>query len=372
MESENTFDIFLVAPPGLEPVLADEARERGFQGVVQEAGGVTVRGDWTEVWRANLQLRCAVRILARFASFRAMHLAQLDKRARKIDWAALLPQGVSLKVEATCRKSKIYHDRAAAERVKKAVKDIVGAKIDPEAQLVIKLRIEDDLCTFSIDTTGESLHKRGHKEAVNKAPMRENLAAAFLCQCGYDGTQVVVDPMCGSGTFIIEAAEMASGLYPGRTRGFAFQELQNFDPKVWQRLKDSAEPTVPPLRYFGSDRDQGAARMSAANATRAGVMDACQFTCQSVSDLSPPEGVPAGLVIVNPPYGARIGNKKNLFAVYGALGKTLKERFHGWRVGIVTSEPGLAKATGLDFLPALPPVPHGGMRIALYRTAPLP
>lgn len=370
MESENTFDIFLVAPPGLENVVADEARERGFAGVTQQPGGVTVRGDWPEVWRANLQLRTPVRVLARFASFRAMHLAQLDKRARKIDWAALLPQGVTVKVEATCRKSKIYHDRAAADRVKTALKDTVGAVIDQEAELVVKLRIEDDLCTFSIDTSGESLHKRGHKELVNKAPMRENLAAAFLRQMGYDGTQAVLDPMCGSGTFVIEAAEMAMGLYPGRSRSFAFQTLRNYDAKVFDALKAGVQPREVPAQFYGSDRDTGAIRMSTINADKSGVGGVTAFAHAAISDLQRPDCAP-GIVIVNPPYGGRIGNKKQLFALYGALGKTLMAQFKGWRVGIITTDGGLAKATGLPFLPTNPPVPHGGMRITLHQTNPL-
>ncbi len=370
MESENTFDIFLVAPPGLENVVADEARERGFVGVTQQPGGVTVRGDWPEVWRANLQLRTPVRVLARFASFRAMHLAQLDKRSRKIDWAALLPRGVTVKVEATCRKSKIYHDRAAADRVKTALKDTVGAVIDQEAELVIKLRIEDDLCTFSIDTSGESLHKRGHKERVNKAPMRENLAAAFLRQMGYDGTQAVLDPMCGSGTFVIEAAEMAMGLYPGRSRGFAFQTLRNYDAKAFEAMKAAVQPDKVSVQFYGSDRDTGAIHMSTANAEKAGVASLTEFRHAAVSDLQRPDCAP-GIVIVNPPYGGRIGNKKQLFALYGALGKTLSERFKGWRAGIITTDGGLAKATGLPFLPTTPPVPHGGMRITLHQTDPL-
>lgn len=370
MESENTFDIFLVAPPGLENVVADEARERGFAGVTQQPGGVTVRGDWPEVWRANLQLRTPVRVLARFASFRAMHLAQLDKRARKIDWAALLPQGVTVKVEATCRKSKIYHDRAAADRVKTALKDTVGAVIDQEAELVVKLRIEDDLCTFSIDTSGESLHKRGHKELVNKAPMRENLAAAFLRQMGYDGTQAVLDPMCGSGTFVIEAAEMAMGLYPGRSRSFAFQTLRNYDAKVFDALKAGVQPREVPAQFYGSDRDTGAIRMSTINADKSGVGGVTAFAHAAISDLQRPDCAP-GIVIVNPPYGGRIGNKKQLFALYGALGKTLMAQFKGWRVGIITTDGGLAKATGLPLLPTNPPVPHGGMRITLHQTNPL-
>ncbi|PIE11972.1 MAG: RNA methyltransferase [Rhodobacterales bacterium] len=367
----DLLDIFLVAPPGLEPVLADEAREAGFAGVSIVPGGVALQGDWREVWRANLTLRCAVRVLVRVAQFRAMHLAQLDKRARKVAWSDVLRPDVPVKVEATCRASRIYHAGAAAQRVERAIAETLGAPLSDEAPVTVKVRIDDDLCTLSVDSTGESLHKRGHKMFVGKAPMRESLAAAFLRQCGYQPGEPVLDPMCGSGTFVIEAAEMASGLLPGRSRAFAFEQLASFHGQAWRKLR-RAEPvgSVEPM-FYGSDRDSGAISGATANAERAGVSDLCQFRQGAVSDLERPAG-PPGLVIVNPPYGARIGSRKPLFAAHDALGRRLMEAFSGWRVGIITSDAGLAKATGLPFATEEAPVPHGGLKVRLYRTDPLP
>jgi putative N6-adenine-specific DNA methylase len=367
----DAFDIFLVAPPGLEPVLAEEARAKGFSDPRAVPGGVETRGGWPEIWRANLCLRGPARVLVRVASFRAMHLAQLDKRARKVDWAAVLRADRPVKVEATCRKSKIYHAKAAVQRVSRAIAETLGCPVSDEAEVVVKVRIDDDLCTISLDTTGEALHKRGHKPAVGKAPMRENLAALFLRQCGFDGSEPVVDPMCGSGTFPIEAAEIAAGLYPGRSRGFAFEGLAGFDADAFDAMKAGVRPQTPQSRFYGFDRDAGAVKNASENAERAGVGAFCQFARQAVSDLEPPEG-PPGLVIVNPPYGERIGNRKLLFSLYGALGKTLAERFGGWRVGLVTSDGGLAKATGLPWLPTAPPVAHGGLKVTLWRTGALP
>jgi putative N6-adenine-specific DNA methylase len=308
-------------------------------------------------------------VLARIGAFRVMHIAQLDKRARKFPFSDILRPDVPVKVEVTCTKSRIYHAGAAKQRIETALVESHGMTLADDAPLTLKARIEDDLCTFSIDTSGEPLHKRGHKTKVGKAPMRENLAALFLRQCGYNGREAVVDPMCGSGTFVIEAAEIAAGLAPGRDRAFAFERLASFDARAWAALKQ-VQPLAPETLFFGSDRDDGAIRMSAANAERAGVGGFTSFTRAAISDLMPPDTAP-GLVIVNPPYGARIGERKLLFSLYGALGKVLAERFKGWRVGIVTSDAGLAKATALPFLPALHPVQHGGLRIALYRTAPL-
>ena len=357
--------LFAVATPGLEAPLLAEARALGFEarGV---PGGVEVTGGWPEIWRANLVLRGAVRVLARVAEFRAMHLAQLDKRCRKIDWAALLPKGARVKVEASCRKSRIYHDRAAGQRLERAVSDALGP---PEGDLTfgLRLRIEDDLATISLDTSGEPLHRRGHKQWVGKAPMRETMAAMFLAQSGYRGTEAVVDPMCGSGTFVLEAAEIAAGFQPGRARRFAFEALPGFDPAGFEALSHAGRETD--IMCYGFDRDQGAIQGAAANADRAGLARQTQFARQSVSELQPPEG-PPGLVITNPPYGARIGNRKLLFGLYAALGKTMTERFAGWRLGMVTSDGGLAKATGLS-LTAGPPIDHSGTKIRLWQSGPL-
>ncbi len=362
---EDGFEMFLVAPPGLEAALADEARAAGFDTPRAVAGGVETRGDWAEVWRANLELRGAVRVLVRFAGFRAMHLAQLDKRARKVNWGDVLRGDVPVQVEAVCRKSRIYHNKAAAQRVERAIADAVGAPNGPDGVRVL-VRIEDDFCQISLDSTGEPLHRRGHKEYVGKAPLRESMAAMFLRDCSFDGSQVVVDPMCGSGTFVLEAAEIAAGLLPGRSRGFAFEHLASFEADAFAAMRGGAGRD-PGVRFFGFDRDDGAIRGAQANALRAGVADWVAFRRQAISDLTPPEG-PPGLVMVNPPYGARIGNRKLLFGLYGALGKVLMDQFGGWRVGLVTSDGGLAKATGLPFQPPGPPVAFGGLKVTLWKT----
>lgn len=369
MTDDTQMDIFLVATPGLEKPLADEARAAGFAGAQQVPGGVNLRGGWPDVWRANLTLRGATRVLARIAEFRAMHPAQLDKRARKVNWAAVLRPDMPVRVDATSRKSRIYHAGAAASRVERAIAEELGAKIAKDAAIVVKVRIEDDLCTISVDTTGESLHKRGHKEAVNKAPMRETMAAMFLREAGYDGRETVYDPMCGSGTFAIEAAEIATGLLPGRTRGFAFEQLANFDLAVWAGIKATA-PKDTNLRFYGSDRDAGAIKMSIANAQRAGVDAMTTFTCAPIRDAAPPDGA-QGLVIVNPPYGARISNKGPLYALYAEFGDAMRSRFSGWRVAMVTTQPGLVKAANLPFQPPGPIVAHGGLKVRMWQTKPL-
>ena len=176
--------------------------------------------------------------------------------------------------------------------------------------------------------------------------------------------------MCGSGTFVIEAAEIARNLAPGRDRAFAFEQLPTFDAKTWDALRAAQTPHETPLHFYGSDRDTGAIGMSEKNAASAGLEDITTFTGKPISDITPPDAKP-GLVIVNPPYGGRIGDKKPLFGLYGAMGARLMDKFRGWRVGIITTEAGLAKATGLPFLPVGPIINHGGLKVRLYQTKPL-
>lgn len=377
MRDDTAIELFFAAPPGLEAALAAEATARGFRDVEATAGGVRAAGDWAECWRANLELRGAARVLARIAEFRVAHLAQLDKRARKLDWRAYLRADVPVRVEVSAKRSRIYHTGAAAERIANAIHDATGALISPAAAVRVVGRIEDDLCTLSIDASGEPLHKRGAKEAVGKAPLRETMAALLLQECGYRGEEAVVDPMCGSGTLVLEAAEIAAGLAPGRARRFAFEKLAGFDAERWDAMRSEAAArgrldAVGP-RFFGYDRDAGAVAMSRENAERAGVAEIAAFAEQSIGDLAPPAlGAEPGLVIVNPPYGERIGDIDRLSALYATFGRMLLERFSGWRVGLIATETALARATRLPFRPPGPPIAHGPLRIRLHRTNPLP
>ena len=357
--------LFLVTAPGLQNLLADEARAAGFVVTSMIPGGVSLKGGWAEAMRANLVLRGATRVLARVAEFPAAHMAELDKRARRLPWSDWLRPSVPVSVGTASHKSKLYHLGAIKSRVEGAL-TANGFRVESGAPVRVMVRIDADVVTVSIDTSGELLHKRGLKVEVNKAPMRETLASLFLRACGFDGSEPVVDPMCGSGTFVIEAAEVAMGLAPGRVRDFAFEQLAAFDKGAWREMKSSVAARDCALSFTGSDRDAGAVRMAAANAERAGVSEITRFHHRSISDAEPPEG-PAGLVIVNPPYGARVGAAKPLYPLYASFGKVMKARFRGWRVGMVTSDAGLAKAADLDWAKPGPVVDHGGIKVRLWQ-----
>ena len=362
-----SFEIFLATAPGLEEALYEEVRMTGFKQAKALKGGVSIQGGWPEVWRANLWLRGASKVLARIASFKALHLSDLEARAKEVGWADILRPEYGFRVEVSCSKSRIYHTGAAAQRIERAISAALGVSPTVEGAIKIMARIERDICTISVDSSGELLHKRGFKAALNKAPMRENMAALFLQQCGYKGEETLYDPMCGSGTFVIEAAEIAARLNPGRSRHFAFERLNSFDPTVWEEMRSVQRERVKDVFCYGSDRDSGAVEMSAKNAALSGVDSLTEFKQLSISDISPPTKTP-GLVIVNPPYGGRIGDKRKLTPLYQSLGAVMRERFAGWRIGLITTDASLAKATRLPFLPSTAPVQHGGLRVTLYHT----
>ena len=374
--TDTRFEIFLSTVPGLEHILLEEVIAAGFDTPVATGGGVSIQGDWSDVWRANLTLRGPSKVLARIGTFRAFHLAQLDKRARKFPWGdilgqAILDEDLSIKVEVnTNKKSKIYHAGAAVERIERAIHEEFGAKIAEgldDADIVIKVRIDDNNLHFSIDTSGEGLHKRGHKQAMGKAPMRETMAALALRACGYTGDEPVLDPMCGSGTFLIEAAEISRHFMAGRARHFAFENLASYDEVAVRRLREAWKTQASAHQFYGSDRNVNVIGFAKSNAERAGVADLCHFAPTPVSNIERPDG-PAGLVIVNPPYGARIGKKKDLFALYGSFGDVMRDKFKGWRVGMITSDTQLAEATKLPWLPTEAPIAHGGLKVKLFRT----
>ena len=367
---DGPLTIFLATLPGLEPWLLEEAKDLGLNSPRSMPGGVECKGMWPDVWRANLWLRGASRVLVRLGSFRAAHLSTLDKRSRSLPWEGVFKPETPIAVEATCRSSKIYHSGAAAERVRKAAIAKAGVVDQKDDSLKIFVRIEKDICTVSLDASGELLHKRGFKQSVVKAPLRETMAALFLRAAGFRGNEPVIDPMCGSGTIPLEAALWSKGMAPGLFRSFAFERLATFDRVAWQAMKSEAAPGHQSAVIFGYDRQGTAIEASRQNADRAGLADSITFETQPLSSLDRPDG-PPGLVIANPPYGERIGDPRQLTSLYASFGSIMRDRFRGWRAAIITSDAKLAKATGLPFEPPGPPIPHGSLRVRLYQTAPL-
>jgi putative N6-adenine-specific DNA methylase len=365
------FSLFAACPPGLEPILEDELKGLGWSQARAEPGGVALTGAWHDIWRLNLMSRCASRVLVRVAIFRAQHLSELEEKTGEADWREIIAPGTRIQVEAVCKRSKIYHSGAAEERVQKALQRL-GA--EPGAQgTKIFVRIENNKVEISADSSGDLLHKRGYKEDVVKAPLRETMAAAFLRFCDYRPGESLIDPMCGSGTIPIEAAAISAGLLPGAARAFAFESFPSFERAVFEGVKERAAAktaTAPADIIAGWDRQERAISAASANAERAGLAGHIRFAVGKVSELARPEGAP-GLVLVNPPYGERLGAKADLGSLYAAFGQVMRERFAGWRVGLITADGKLAQATRLPFKASTPPIPHGAVRVICSVTDPL-
>jgi putative N6-adenine-specific DNA methylase len=376
------FQLFASTAPDLESIAAGELKSLGLRGR-QEVGGVAFAGDLDRLYEANLWLRTASRVLARLGRFHASTFYELERRARKLPWEEFLPASGLVRVRVTCRKSRLYHSDAVAERVLSAISRSASRSIeasgngfddegddaehadgaddseavagtDRDSQLFI-VRIVNDEVEISADSSGELLHRRGYRKEIAKAPLRETLAAAMVLASGWRSGEPLVDPMCGSGTIPIEAAMIGRGIAPGLQRGFQFMNWPTFDAGRWNEILDRAHGAVTQSseQIRGSDRDAGAIQAAARNAERAGLGDSVQFGVESISgSLAGLEDVGTGIgwILTNPPYGIRMGESEDLRDLYARLGMALKSK-RGWRIGILTSDLALVRQTRLPLVP---------------------
>src|SRR5258706_7614037 len=376
------FQSFAPTSPGLESIAAGELKALGVRGH-QEVGGVAFGGELERVYEANLWLRTASRVVVRLGQFHASTFYELERHSKKLPWPDLLPESGAVEVRVTCRKSKLYHADAVAERVLSAIAGAAPRSIELRAatsvgdddggdgetgtgdgagqargptQLFI-VRIVHDQVGISADSSGELLHRRGYRKEVAKAPLRETLAAAMVLASGWEGQrgEPLLDPMCGSGTIPIEAALIARGIAPGLERQFQFMRWPGFDRGVWNELVDKAHSGVtnPGPDIVGADRDAGAISAATHNAERAGMGGDIRFSVESLSgSIAKLEDVGAGegWILTNPPYGVRVGEGTDLRDLYATLGKILKAK-RGWRLGVLTSDVALAGQMRLPLRP---------------------
>lgn len=351
--------MFAISAPGLERILGSELDQLGAPDIEVIEGGVAFSGDLSLLYKANLSLRTASRVVVRVAEFHADSFHELERRAKRIRWDEYLSRGSRVRFRVTCRKSRLYHSDAVAERFAEAIVQQVGAvdiaPAGPEvsedsdhslaaealSQLFI-VRLTHDNCVVSADSSGPLLHRRGYRLASGKAPVRETLAAAMVIGSGWDRRSPLVDPMCGSGTIAIEAALLARGIPPGLHRSFAFQAWPGYDSELWESIKGAASERVTQAAngvLLASDRDDGGVKLALENAARAGVLTDINFQSQSISAMLLPPG--PGLIVTNPPYGIRVGERGPLRNLYAQLGKVLKERAKGYSVGLLSADTAL-------------------------------
>lgn len=359
---------FAVAAPGLEPVLLAEAQALpGAREVRAVKGGVELSGPLEVVLRANLHLRTATRVLVRAGEVEAREFAKLRRRAGTLPWERFVRPGATLELHVSQTRSRLYHTGAVAETLTLAIRDRTGAG-DGGPAASIYARGTSDRWLLSVDSSGELLHRRGWREETAHAPLRETLAAALLHLCAWDPSTPLIDPMCGAGTLPLEAAALALRRAPGSKRRFAFEDWPTFDAALWQRLKDEARaaelPSLP-APILGSDHDAGAIAAARRNAERAALAPHVRLDRAALAELAPPDG-PPGLVLVNPPYGRRVGDPRHLRGLYAELGRLLRTRFSGWRAGVLLADPRLGAALGLTPTSETP-LQNGGLRVRLLR-----
>lgn len=325
-----------------------------------ERGGILIRASHRDIYNANLHLRSATRIVVRVARFHASSFAELERRAKKIEWERWLPTSGEVKFRVTCKKSRLYHSDAVAERLMNAAakhcadlefviaekEDASEAEPAESAQLFV-VRLVHDEVTISADTSGELLHRRGYRFEATRASLRENLAAAMILASEWRSATPLLDPLCGSGTIPIEAAMIARNIAPGQERSFAFEKWRSFDSKFWESLKDKArgeqiaEAAAP---IYGGDRDAGAVAIARRNAERAGVAGDVEFTKRSLAqslDVFAQSNSAGGVIVTNPPYGMRVSPDADLRNLYGMLGARAQK--NQWSLGVLTSDEKLAR-----------------------------
>ena len=367
---------FAVVAPGLEPAARREVEAlSGVSDVQAEPGGV----EWTAPvlggLEANLWLRTATRVLARVGTAEAREFGKLRRRAAGLPWDRFVARNAAVAIRASTSRCRLYHTGALAENAVLAIADTVpgvhaAAKDDPAA-LAILIRGVEDRFTFSVDASGERLHRRGARLEIGAAPLRETLAAGLLALAGWDPSQPLCDPVCGAGTIPIEAALAAIGRAPGLEREFALEDWPLFAavaPSEAAALRESARGRIgapPPAVIAGSDRDPAMIESAGRNAARAGVAEQIAFVCRDLGDARPPSETP-GLVIANPPYGRRLGDPRAAVRIYRDLGRVLRAHFRGWRAAVVVPArlPGAGDALRL-VLPDRHRLRNGGLPIEL-------
>jgi len=354
----DSYDCFAIVAPGLETLALAEALGLGLPATIAaDGGGLEWRGDLRTVLLANVGLRIASRVLVRVASFEARSFVELERQARRIPWARMVRPDGAARFRVTCRKSRLYHSDAVAQRLADAVeRGVPGARADggdladedtaaAESSALFVVRFFRDRCVISADTSGELLHRRGYRLATAKAPLRETLAAALLAASEWDGSAPLVDPFCGSGTIPIEGALLARRIPPGARRSFAVERWPGVSASLVREVRSELERAgggADDGTIDGGDRDAGAIESARANADRAGVGDSVSLHVRAISALVLPDAR-RGWIVTNPPYGVRVGDSDRVRDLWGRFGRVLRERAPGWRVTLLSPSPALER-----------------------------
>jgi putative N6-adenine-specific DNA methylase len=364
---------FAPCPRGLEAALADELTSIGALAAQTTEGGVAFRGDMQLMYRANLHSRLASRILLGVGESPYRTEEDIYRAARKLPWPTLFDCKRTLRVALAASRSPLRSLDFATLRVKDAVCDAfraeVGARPSVDTRIPdvrIHVFLDASNASFYVDTSGEPLFKRGWRTSEVDAPLRENLAAGMLHLAGWQPGMPLLDPMCGGGTFLLEAATMTFGIAPGAQRGFGFERLLAYDAALWREIRHQADRSrqrIEKLPLFGSDRDPRAVGATRKAFHRAGLDVVAELDRADILEIEPPAA--EGIMLFNPPYGVRIGEQAELAALYPRLGDRWKQRFAGWRCCVFTADSRLPKLVGLKPSRRIP-LYNGAIECRLY------
>lgn len=337
---------FATCPRGLEPLLVEELAQVGAKSIKATDGGVSFDGDWAVCYSANLHSRIATRIMWQVARGKYLNEEDLFNAAYKLNWPQWFEVKHDFMVKVTGVKCPLKSLEFATLKIKDAVCDkfrqAVGSRpyIDTKNPAVrIHAYLTADEYQFYLDTSGAALYQRGNRGASIEAPLRENLAAGILKLSGWQAGQPLLDPMCGSGTFLLEAAMVALNIAPGLKRSFGFEKLRTYESDTWRKIKNQAEKRVKSVSFqkiYGSDVDLRAVRVSKQNLEAAGLLEAVQLAQVDMTNAVPPAD--SGVMVANPPYGVRIGEDEALAALYPKMGEALKKKFAGWNTYFLTND----------------------------------
>ncbi len=357
---------FVVTAPGFENICAGELVALGIKPTDTTRGGIEFEGGLKELYSANLWLRSGARILVRLGNVAARDFPTLFQRLSKLPWGRFIKAGTVCEIKATSRASRLIHTGRIAEVCQAAISKSLGdQKGEQGAVQKIFLRMDDNRCQVSIDSSGEHLHRRGYRQAKVAAPLRETLAAGCLLACDYDGSAPLLDVMTGSGTFAIEAALIALHRAPGKERTFAFMDWPKYRPGLWRQLLIEAqrgEKSTLSAPILAVDNNPKAIAAAQKNLERLGLADLIQLSCGDMQQLQPQ--FPDGLMICNPPYGERLGKNASLKSLYHDLGRVYGTTFPAWRGAVICPESELIKSAAIPFSPLLR-FTNGGIQVAL-------
>jgi putative N6-adenine-specific DNA methylase len=342
----SKYELIATATFGLEAIVAREVKRLGYEDVKVENARVTFRGDESAICRSNLWLRSADRVFIKMGEFQALTFEELFEKTKALPWGDILPENANFPVEGKSVKSKLFSVPNCQAIVKKAIVEKMKEKYKKEwfeedgPRYTIEVGLLKDIATLTIDTSGAGLHKRGYREAASEAPLKETLAAAMVDLSFWNPDRILMDPFCGSGTIPIEAAMIGRNMAPGLRREFASEHWPIIPKKLWSQAREEAEDAIDrskEFRILASDIDGRVLRTARNNAKLAGVEDFVAFQTLPASEIRSRKKY--GCIITNPPYGERIGEKKEVEKLYREMGQVFGQ-LDTWSFYVLTSHEG--------------------------------